>query len=324
MEKQDNKMKKIGQVFSNMYNKFGIVIVLVVMVLFLSITLKSFMRPNNILNIFKQIACIGITACGVCSVIIVGGMDLSVGSIISLSSVLAASLAHPDTYPVIVPLAVGMGVGLLCGLGNGFCVAKLRIPPFIVTMSTMTIYAGIALVYTKARPINGFSDTFNFIGGGKIFDIPMPVYILLLVTLVSWFIMRKLQIGYHICAVGSNENAAKLSGVFTDRVKIFAYAYSGLMAGLAGVVLTSRVQSGLSNLGSGMEMDAIAAVVIGGTSLSGGTGSVLLTLIGACVIGVINNGMDLMMVDMYWQDIVSGLIILLAVLIDNLRQRGKQ
>ncbi|MCI9440797.1 MAG: ABC transporter permease [Ruminococcus sp.] len=323
MEEQ-NRTKRFQQMGKSIYDRFGILIVLMAMVILLSIFLDSFLTASNILNILKQIACLGILACGVCKVIIVGGLDLSVGSIVSLSSVLAASCAHPDSYPVIVPVLVGVGTGFLCGAANGIFVAKLKIPPFIVTMSSMTIFAGIALVFTKARPINGFSRSFNYIGGGKIQDVPVPIYILVLVTAISWFVMKKCRIGYHICAVGGNENAARLAGVHTDRVKIFAYAYSGMMAGLAGVVLTSRVQSGLSNLGTGMEMDAIAAVVIGGTSLAGGTGSVLLTIIGACVIGVINNGMDLMMVDMYWQDIVSGIIILLAVLIDNLRNRGRE
>ena len=253
--------------------------------------------------------------------IVVGGMDLAVGSTVSLVSVLVAMTAHPDSYPLIVPILVGMGMGTACGLFNGLFVAKLRIPPFIVTMSTMTIFAGIALLITKGTPVNGFSKAFNYIGGGKILGIPFPVFILATVVIISWFVLKKTSVGYHITSVGGNENAAKMAGINTARTKIFAYTFCGFMSGIGGILLTSRVQSGLANLGDGLEMKAIAAAVIGGASLAGGKGNVLYTIIGACIIGVINNGMDLLRVNMYWQDIVSGAVIVLAVLLDTLKNR---
>ncbi len=167
---------------------------------------------------------------------------------------------------------VGLLTGLVCGLINGLAVAKLKIPPFIVTMSTMTIFAGIALLITKGTPINHFSDAFNFIGGGKLLGIPAPIFVLLFVVLLSWFLMRKTTLGYHIISVGGNENAAKMAGINTVFTKIVAYSFCGLMSGVGGILLTSRVQSGLANLGDGLQMEAIAAAVIGGTSLSGGKG----------------------------------------------------
>ena len=306
----------------NIYNRFGIIIILVLMMIFLTVrTNGSFISKNNLLNILKQIACIGVLACGETAVIVVGGMDLAVGSTVSLVSVLVAMTAHPDSYPLIVPILVGMGMGTACGLFNGLFVAKLRIPPFIVTMSTMTIFAGIALLITKGTPVNGFSKAFNYIGGGKILGIPFPVFILATVVIISWFVLKKTSVGYHITSVGGNENAAKMAGINTARTKIFAYTFCGFMSGIGGILLTSRVQSGLANLGDGLEMKAIAAAVIGGASLAGGKGNVLYTIIGACIIGVINNGMDLLRVNMYWQDIVSGAVIVLAVLLDTLKNR---
>lgn len=313
------------QLFLDIYNRFGIILILVLMMVFLTIrTGGTFIGKNNLLNILRQIACIGVLACGETVIIVAGGMDLSVGSAVSLVSVLVASTAHPDTYPLIVPILVGLGVGLACGLFNGVAVAKLGIPPFIVTMSSMTIFAGIALLYTKGTPINGFSDAFNFIGRGRVLGIPILIFILLAIVLISWFLMRKTTIGYHITSVGGNENAAKMAGINTVRTKIFAYMFCGLLAGVGGILLTSRVQSGLAILGDGLEMKAIAAAVIGGASLSGGKGNILYTIVGACIIGVINNGMDLLQVNMYWQDIVSGAVILLAVLLDVLKNRVRQ
>ena len=279
----------------DIYSKYGIILILILIMAFLTIrTGGTFIGKNNLLNILKQIACIGVLACGQTAVIIAGGMDLSVGSIVSLVSVLVASTAHPGDFPLIVPIMVGLLTGLVCGLINGLAVAKLKIPPFIVTMSTMTIFAGIALLITKGTPINHFSDAFNFIGGGK------------------------------LISVGGNENAAKMAGINTVFTKIVAYSFCGLMSGVGGILLTSRVQSGLANLGDGLQMEAIAAAVIGGTSLSGGKGNVLYTIVGACIIGVINNGMDLLRVNMYWQDIVSGVVIMLAVFLDIQKNRGNQ
>ena len=317
--------KDTRKTFLDIYSKYGIILVLILMMIFLTIrTGGAFIGKNNLLNILKQIACIGVLACGETAVIISGGMDLAVGSTVSLVSVLVASTAHPGEYPLIVPIAVGLLTGLACGLFNGFSVAKLKIPPFIVTMSTMTSYAGIALLITKGSPINHFSDSFNFIGGGKLLGIPFPIFVLLIVVVASWFIMRKTITGYNIMSVGGNENAAKMAGINTVWTKIVAYSFCGLMGGVGGILLTSRVQSGLANLGDGLEMKAIASAVIGGTSLSGGKGNVLYTIVGACIIGVINNGMDLLQVNMYWQDIVSGAVIMLAVLLDIMKNRGDQ
>lgn len=291
----------------DIYSKYGIILILILIMAFLTIrTGGTFIGKNNLLNILKQIACIGRAGLRPD-----GGHHCrrhgSVGRLNRQPRFRPGGIdGTPGDFPLIVPIMVGLLTGLVCGLINGLAVAKLKIPPFIVTMSTMTIFAGIALLITKGTPINHFSDAFNFIGGGKLLGIPAPIFVLLLVVLLSWFLMRKTTLGYHIISVGGNENAAKMAGINTVFTKIVAYSFCGLMSGVGGILLTSRVQSGLANLGDGLQMEAIAAAVIGGTSLSGGKGNVLYTIVGACIIGVINNGMDLLRVNMYWQDIVSG------------------
>ncbi|MGH7950502.1 MAG: ABC transporter permease [Limisphaerales bacterium] len=283
----------------------------------MAITSPPFRTLSNTENILQQISVNGIMAIGMTLVIITAGIDLSVGSVLALSAVVATSFAHPGTHPLIVPIMIGILVGLACGAVNGILIAKKKLAPFIVTLGMMTVARGLALVYTSGRPEINLSDSYNEIGGGSIGHIPFPAIIFFVVVLAGIFILHYTRFGRHVYAVGGNELAAKVSGVNTERVVIGVYALTGALAGIAGIVLSSRVNSGEPATGAGYELDAIAAVVIGGASLSGGVGSMASTIVGVLIIGVMNNGLDLLNVSSYWQQIVKGMIIVLAVLLDK-------
>lgn len=297
--------------------RYGIYIAFIILVTAITITSPSFLKISNIINILRQISVNGILAVGMTFVIITRGIDLSVGSILALSAVVATSLAHPSQYPVIVPVLAALVVGLCLGVVNGYFIAKKTLAPFIVTLGMMTVARGLSLVYTNGRPIITLSDSYNEIGGGYLLGIPLPVVVFVSVLLIGIFVLNYTRFGRYVYAVGGNELALKISGVNSNRIIIWTYAISGALAGLAGVVLSSRVMSGSPSMGQGSELDAIAAVVIGGTSLSGGVGSITGTIVGALIIGVMNNGLDLLNVSSYWQQIVKGIIIVLAVLLDR-------
>jgi ribose/xylose/arabinose/galactoside ABC-type transport system permease subunit len=313
METASNNLQKAAALFS----KYGIFFAFVLLAAMLAVTSPPFRTLSNIENILQQISVNGIMAVGMTLVIITAGIDLSVGSVLALSAVVAASFAHPGEHVLIVPVALGVLVGLACGAANGILIAKKKLAPFIVTLGMMTVARGAALVYTSGRPVINLSDGYNEIGGGAIGDIPFPAMIFFAVILLGIFILHFTRFGRYVYAVGGNELAAKVSGVNTDGVLIGVYALTGALAGLAGIVLSSRIMSGPPATGAGYELDAIAAVVIGGTSLSGGVGSIAGTIVGVLIIGVMNNGLDLLNVSSYWQQIVKGLIIVLAVLLDK-------
>jgi ribose/xylose/arabinose/galactoside ABC-type transport system permease subunit len=298
-------------------SRYGIYFAFLLLVGILSITSPPFRTLSNVENILQQISVNGIIAVGMTLVIITAGIDLSVGSELALSAVVATSFAHADRSSLVVAIGAGVLTGLACGTVNGILIAKKRLAPFIVTLGMMTVARGLALVYTNGRPMINLSDSYDEIGGGSLGNIPFPAMIFFLVLLVGIFLLHFTRFGRYVYAVGGNELAAKVSGVNTDRVLIEVYALAGALAGLAGIVLSSRVMSGSPATGTGYELDAIAAVVIGGTSLSGGVGSIAGTLVGVLIIGVMNNGLDLLNVSSYWQQIVKGVIIVLAVLLDK-------
>jgi len=310
---EESKLKRAGSFFS----KYGIYFAFLLLTGILSIISPPFLTPSNIINILRQISVNGIIAVGTTFVIITAGIDLSVGSLVALTAVIATSFAHPGGYPLVVPIVIGLLVGLVCGLVNGILVAKNRLAPFIVTLGMMTAARGAALVFTNGRPIINLSDSYDQIGGGYLLGIPLPIIIFIFVVLLCVFLLHYTRFGRYVYAVGGNELAAKVSGINTNRVLIGVYAIGGLLAGLAGIVLSSRVMSASPAIGEGYELDAIAAVVIGGTSLMGGVGTISGTVVGALIIGVMNNGLDMLNVSSYWQAIVKGLIIVLAVLLDK-------
>ncbi|MFT3950309.1 MAG: ribose ABC transporter permease [Agriterribacter sp.] len=305
----------------NYLAKYGILIALLSICIILSIATPYFFTVQNLLIVLRQVSVNGILAVGVTFVIIAGGIDLSLGSVIALTGVIAAGFAHPNTYPVIVPVLIGLSAGVLIGTINGLTITIGKVAPFIVTLGMMTIARGLALVLSNGRPVTNLSPSFNFIGGGDVLHIPVPILLFALVILISSVILKYTRIGRYVYAVGGNESAAKASGIRVNRVKLFAYIMCSGLAALAGIVLTSRITTGQPNAGIAYELDAIAAVVIGGTSLLGGRGSIAGTVIGVLIIGVINNGLDLLNVSSYYQQIIKGVIIVGAVLLDRKSSR---
>lgn len=303
-------------------DNLGILIALAAMVLFLyvyPVTHKTFLTQTNIFNVLRQSASNLMLACGMTMVIILGGIDLSVGSIIAMSGCFAAGAIVWGGLPEVVGILIGIFSGLAFGLFNGFMISKTRIPPFIVTLASMNIAKGIAQVYSGGKPIRCMTDPWKFLGAGYVGPIPTPVITMFVVFIIACLLLNRTKIGRHIYAVGGNDTAAKFSGINTAKVKFVVFAFSGLMAGLAGVTIASRLYSGTCTSGDGAEMDAIAAVVVGGTSMAGGSGKLGGTLIGVLIIGILNNGLNLMGINSNWQYIVKGAVILLAVYVDFLR-----
>jgi ribose/xylose/arabinose/galactoside ABC-type transport system permease subunit len=300
---------------------YGLLLALGVLSLAIALVRPQFLSAGNLINVVRQISINGILAIGVTFVLLTAGVDLSLGAVVALAGVVAAMCAQPDTFPVLVPIAAGIATGLACGAMNGVVVTKGRVAPFIATLGMMTAARGLALVLSGGRPVSGLGNTFTAIGRGSLAGIPYPVLILGGVALAAHLFLQRFRPGREIYAVGGNEEAAHLAGVAVHRIKLLAYSVSGAMAGLAGVVLAARITTGQPNAAFGYELDAIAAAVIGGTSLAGGIGSVGGTLLGALLIGVISNGLDLLNVPSYYQQIVKGLLIVGAVWLD---MRGKR
>lgn len=305
----------------------GIIVASLVLCVFLSVfpkTSGSFFTRQNIFNVLRQISTNLFLACGMTMVIILGGIDLSVGSIIALSGCISAGCVARYNLPLPIALLMGLLVGLLVGMFNGAVISKTTIPAFIVTLATMNIAKGLAYVYTGGSPVRVVTKEWQFLGAGYVGIFPTPVVILVIVLIITAIIMNKTKMGRHMYAVGGNQQAAEFSGIKVEKVKFFVHAFSGLMAGLAGIVLASRMYSGQPTAGDGAEMDAIAAVVVGGTSMAGGSGKIGGTIIGGLIIGVLNNGLNLLNVNSFWQYVVKGVVILLAVFLDYFRNKGKK
>ena len=319
---------------SSIFSKYGIFLIFAVMVVAASIMSPAFLSSINLINIVRQMSVVGLIALGVTGVIVSAGIDLSSGSVVGLTAVVAASLAQDPEYatpfypgvhvPLIIAVLAACAVGALVGLINGSLVAKTRIPPFIATLGTFTAIRGLALLYTGGRPISDLQDSYNFIGQGAVLGVPVPIIILVIMAVVTHILYAHTKFGKYIYAIGGNEQAARVSGIDAEKYKMLIYVYASFLAGLAGVVVSSRIGSGQPGLGVGYELDAIAAAVIGGTSLSaGGIGTVAGTIVGALIIGVLNNILDLMNVSAYWQQIIKGCIIVGAVILDQLKQRRR-
>ena len=307
-------------------DNLGILIALAAMILFLCVwpaTAKTFPTKTNLFNLLRQSSTNLMLACGMTMVIILGGIDLSVGSIIAMSGCFAAGAVVWGGMPEIVGLTLGVLSGLMFGLFNGAVIAWTNIPPFIVTLASMNLAKGIAYVFSGGKPIRCMTEAWKFLGAGYVLGIPTPVWTMFIVFFLCVLFLNRTRIGRHIYAVGGNSTAAKFSGISTAKVKFTVFAISGTLAGLAGVTIASRLYSGTCTSGNAAEMDAIAAVVIGGTSMSGGSGKLGGTLIGALIIGILNNGLNLMGVNSDWQYIIKGIVILGAVYVDDLRTQKK-
>ena len=297
------------------------VIALIILMAVITIINSNFLTANNLLNLLLQVTSNALIAFGMTFVILTGGIDLSVGSILALSSALTAGLLGSG-MPVTLAILISLILGCILGMMNGLLISYGKLAPFIVTLATMTIFRGATLVYTNGNPITkGLSDTFlfQFWGQGYIVGIPFPVIIMFIVFFVLYVLLHKTAFGKSVYAIGGNEKAAYISGVKLNKVKIIIYSISGIMASISGLIITSRLSSAQPTAGASYEMDAIAAVVLGGTSLSGGKGRILGTLIGALIIGVLNNGLNIIGVSAFWQQVVKGVVILIAVLIDRFK-----
>ena len=332
---ETGKRQRPGLVLLSIFNKFGIFLIFAAMIVVASLLSPAFVSSTNLINVVRQMSVVGLIALGVTGVIVSAGIDLSSGSVVGLTAVVASSLAQAPDYeaavypglhlPIIVPVLAACVVGALVGLINGSLVAKARIPPFIATLGTYTAIRGAALLYTGGRPISDLTDSYNLIGQGDLFGIPVPIVILVVMAGVTHTLYAHTKFGKYVYAIGGNEQAARVSGINTSRYKLLMYCYAGFLAGLAGLVVSSRIGSGQPGLGVGYELDAIAAAVIGGTSLSaGGIGTVAGTIVGALIIGVLNNILDLTNVSAYWQQIIKGCIIVGAVIIDQLKHHGSK
>ncbi|MBV6656368.1 MAG: ABC transporter permease [Devosiaceae bacterium] len=305
----------------NWINKNGILLALILLFVALSVLNQYFLTATNLTNVARQVSINGILAVGMTFVILTAGIDLSIGSIAAICGAVAASLVVGDTAmsPMVAILA-GVGVGATLGLINGGLVGYAFLPPFVVTLGMLSVARGTTLIFTDGMPISRLSDEFKFLGQGDVYGLPIPTLIFMAVVIVSWFALKHTVYGRWVYAVGGNPRSARTSGVPVRGVITSVYVIMGALCGLAGLILTARTTAALPQAGVAYELDAIAAVVIGGTSLAGGVGGIGATVIGVLIIGLINNGLDLMGVSSYYQQIIKGSIIVLAVLLDRSRR----
>ena len=298
-----------------------LILALIAISVALAVAKPQFLTASNLINVARQISITGSLAVGATFVLLTGGVDLSAGSVVALAGVVAAGFAHPGGFPLAVPVLAGIAAGGLCGAVNGLVVTKFRVAPFIATLGMMTAARGLALVLSDGRPVSDLSRSFTRIAAGDFAGIPHPVLIFAAVALASHLFLKNFRLGRYLYAVGGNEQSAFASGISVGGIKRLSYILCGCASGLSGVVLAARTTTGQPNAGVGYELDAIAAAVIGGTSLSGGSGGVAGTLLGAMLMGVINNGLDLTNVPSYYQQIVKGAIIVTAVGLDRKTRR---
>ena len=302
------------------------VVVLLILIVTMSFLSDRFLTWSNIITVLRQTSINAVIATGMTFAILIGGIDLSVGSVLAITGAIAASLVASGMNIVLV-IVLNLLIGLAIGLVNGLLISKGRLQPFIATLGTMTLLRGLTLVYTQGRPISIFgsdaSAVFSKIGTGYFLGVPIPVYIMLVVFFISWYILNHLKIGRYTYALGSNEEATMYSGIKTDNIKLFVYAAAGLLAALAGIIVTARLGSAQPTAGSGYELDAIAAVVIGGTSMAGGIGTIFGTAIGAIIIGILDNALNMLQVSSYYQDVAKGVVILIAVLLDRKQRKSR-
>jgi len=289
---------------------------LLVLCIIITIVSPRFLTVPNLRNVLTQLSVNAVIAAGMSFVILTGGIDLSVGSTVSICGAIAATLTK-STGNAFISVLVALIFGAFIGLINGLIIAKGKIQAFIATLGTMTIFRGVTYVYTNGTPISGLGQGFMAIGNDKILGIPVPVIIMIVIFIIGYYLLTQVRFGRYVYALGGNEDSARLSGINTQKIKTLIYVISGIMASIGGIIVTSRIGSASPNAGSGFELDAIAAVVLGGTSLAGGEGSIIGTIIGALIIGILNNGLNLMNVSPFYQQIVKGLVILFAVMIDK-------
>ena len=317
-----NKNRTTNPIVGIVKNNVGILSVLVLLCVIVSIATSKFLKPNNLISVLRQISINTYIALGMTLIIILGHIDLSVGAIVAMSGTLTVGFIVTQGLPIPVAILLGILLGMAAGMISGMIVTYFRVPAFIITMAMMNVCSGVAYVYSGGQATRINNDFFSAIGTGYLFNtIPLPVVYMIILIIVISFLLGKTKFGTYIYAIGGNREAARLSGVPIKKVEIAVFTISGVLSAFAGLVLCSRMYSGQPSVGNGYELDAIAACVLGGTSMSGGKGRISGTIFGAMVIGVISNGLNLIGVSSYWQLIVKGLIIACAVLLDS--QKGK-
>jgi ribose transport system permease protein len=297
--------------------KYGVFIILAVIIIFFSVITDSFLNVNNIFNVARQVSMIGICAVGMTFVLLTGGIDISVGSMIAMQSVICSYFIAVLGLPIWMGILLTLLIGCAIGLFMGFVVTKYVVPPLIATLALMTIARGVAFVITQGIPIYGLPEQVKIIGQGYLGAIPVPVIIMALTFLFGWWMLERTYLGRHIYAIGGNQEAARLSGVNVNRIKLLVYLISSLFASVAGIAMMSRINSGQPNVSVGFEMDVITGAVLGGVSVSGGEGRIRNVIAGVFIMGILSNGMVLMNLYEYWQWIVKGGVLILAVSIDN-------
>ncbi len=292
---------------------YGIYIILLLLIVFFTVTAPSFMKFANIINVTRQVSMLGIAAVGMTFVLILGGIDLSIGSQITLINVVCAWLMVKAGWNPWIACGFGLVLTTAIGFMNGWIVARIKMPPLIVTLATMTSLEGAAYIISDGLPIFGFPRGFSFLGQGYVGPIPVPVIIMIVILTIGAFMLNKTYFGRHFYAVGGNEEASMLSGINVDRIKYLAYTLSGLFAGLAGIVMLSRTNSGQAVAGKGFEFDVLTAVVLGGVSVNGGVGRISQVVAGVLIIGILSNGLVLLNINTYWQMVIKGIVLMLAV-----------
>jgi len=314
-------------------SRFQSLIALFILCVVISVLSDKFLTATNIWNVMRQISVNICLSVGMTLVVLTAGIDLSVGSVLALCGTITAGLLKngieiPSSnlfigFTILGAAMAGLLAGSLLGWFNGWVITKFNVPPFVATLAMLTIARGLTMLWTKGFPISNLGETFAWLGTGWFLGIPLPVWISGIIVFIATIIINKTKLGRYIYAIGGNENAATLSGINIKKIKITVYAIAGLLAAVGGILVTSRLDAAQPNAGTGYELDSIAAVVIGGTSLSGGRGSVLGTVLGAIIIGVLNNGLVLLNVSPFWQQVVKGLVILVAVMIDKANAKNE-
>lgn len=314
----EQRMEKKKMSASLKKNKPLIVLFLIIAIM--TVASPVFLTPGNLLTVLLQTSYNAILAVGISFTILIGGIDLSIGSVLAFSSAIGALLLTQG-WPLFAVLLLILALGTLLGFLNGLLVSYGRLQAFIATLGTMSLWRGLTLVITQARPISirkaPAADAFCFIGSGSVLGVPVPVWIMVLVFLLAYVILRHLRIGRYLYAIGCNEEAALYSGIQTQKVKLFAFSISGLLASLAGIIVTARLSSATPTAGTAYEMDAIAAAVLGGVSMAGGKGNIRGIAVGALIIGILSNALNLLNIGSYYQGVVKGIVILIAVLLDR-------
>ncbi|GAB2824095.1 ABC transporter permease [Ferruginibacter profundus] len=321
------------QQYKNNFGKLQSLIALLALCIVFALLSDKFFTVANGLNVMRQISVNICISVGMTLIILTAGIDLSVGSVLALCGAITAGLLKHGIrieqfhlfieFTILGAMLAGIIIGSLLGFFNGLVITKFKVPPFVATLAMLTIARGLTMLYTGGNPISSFNRAFTFIGGGWFLGLPVPVWIAVVIIVAAIIVTKKIKLGRYIYAIGGNENAAKLSGININKVKITVYTIAGALAAVGGIIVTARLDSAQPNAGNSYELDAIAAVVIGGTSLSGGRGSIWGTVLGALIIGVLNNGLILLDVSVFWQQVVKGAVILLAVIIDKMNTKNE-